>query len=125
MHDSTLCQKVHQSPTGAKMRKWVLNDSTNSNFHNVVNLQESPLYLHLSWRRSAKDPIQFVGIFRLDLPGLLHYGYVRPEPKDSYGPEIRLRIMRARDGDFYIQVNQNKPRLRIMSTRSIIVDLKS
>lgn len=111
MHDSTLCQKIHQVPAGAKTRKWVLNDATNSNYHSVVNVNESPLYLHLSWRRSAKDPIQFVGIFRLDLPGLLRNDYVRPEPKDSYGPEIRLRIVRARDGDFYIQANQDKTRL--------------
>ncbi len=110
MHDSTLCQKIHQVPAGAKTRKWVLNDATNSNYHSVVNVNESPLYLHFSWRRSAKDPIKFVGIFRLDLPGLLKNGYVRPEPKDSYGPEIRLRVVRARDGDFYIQVNQNGPK---------------
>jgi hypothetical protein len=80
MHDSTLCQKIHQVPTGAKTCKWVLNDATNSNYHGVVNVNESPLYLHLSWRRSAKDPIKFVGIFRLDLTGLLQNGFVRPEP---------------------------------------------
>lgn len=113
MHDSTLCQKVQQAPAGAKTRRWVLNDATNSNYHSVVNVNESPLFLHLSWRHSAKDPIQFVGIFRLDLPGLLQNGYVRPEPKDSYGPEIRLRIVRHRDGDFYIQVNQEGSKLLI------------
>lgn len=111
MRDSNLCQKVQQAPVGAKIRKWVLNDATNSNYHSVVKVNESPLYLHLSWRRSAKNPVQFVGIFRLDLAGLLQYGFVRPEPKDSYGPEIRLRIKRERDGDFYIQVNQDGPRL--------------
>jgi hypothetical protein len=111
MRDSELCQKVQAAPAGAKIRKWVLNDSTNSNFHNIVHLDESPLYLHFSWRRSARDPIQFVGIYRLDLPGLLRNDYVRPEPKHSYSPEIRLRIVRARDGDFYIQVNQDKTRL--------------
>ena len=111
MGDPDLCQRVDHAPVGKKIRKWVLNDATNSNFHNVVNLNESPLYLHFSWRRSARDPIQFVGIFRLDLPRLLQHGYVRPEPKDSYGPEIRLRIVRVRDGDFYIQVNQDGPRL--------------
>lgn len=114
MRDSTLCQKVDQAPAGAKMRKWVLNDASNSNHHGVVQLGESPLYLNLSWRRTARDPIQFVGIFRLDLPGLLQYGYVRPEPKDGYGHEIRLRIVRARDGDFYIQINQDDLRLRMI-----------
>ena len=89
----------------------MLNDATNPNHHGVVHLGESPLYLDFSWRRSARDPIQFVGIFRLDLPGLLAQGFVRTEPKDSYGPEIRLRIVRARDGDFYIQVKQDGPQL--------------
>lgn len=113
MKNINLCQHIEKIPPGVKTRKWVLNDSTNSNFHNIVHLSESHLYLHFSWRRTARDPIQFVGIFRLDLPGLLQYGYVRPEPKDGFGPEIRLRIVRARDGDFYIQVNQDGPRLRM------------
>lgn len=111
MQNLNLCQRVETIPDGAKTRRWVLNDATNSNYHSVVHLGESPLYLHFSWRHSSQDSIQFVGIFRLDLPGLLQHGYVRTEPKDSYGPEIRLRIVRARDGDFYIQVNQDGPRL--------------
>jgi hypothetical protein len=113
MRDPDLCQRVEHAPAGVKMRRWVLNDSTNSNHHGVVRMGESPLFLHLSWRRSARDPIQFVGVFRLNLPALLKNGYVRPEPKDTYGPEIRLRIVRARDGDFYIQVNQDGLRLLI------------
>lgn len=113
MTNSNLCQRVDHTPSGAKTRHWVLNDATNSHHHGVVRLEESPLYLNLSWRRSASDPVHFVGIFRLDLPGLLQRGYVRHEPKDSYGPEIRLRIFRARDGNFYVQVNQDTPGLRM------------
>jgi len=111
MQNINLCQRVETIPPGAKTRKWVLNDATNYHYHGVVRLEESPLYLQFSWRHSSNDQIQFVGVFELDLPGLLHYGYVRPEPKDSYGPGIRLRIVRARDGDFYIQVNQDGLRL--------------
>jgi len=107
MRDADLCQRIETIPPGVKVRKWVLNDATNSNYHSVVNVKEIPMYLHLSWRHSAHDPIQFVGIFRLNLPGLLQNGYVRPEPKDSYGPEIRFKIVRAKDGNFYIQVNQD------------------
>jgi len=107
MRDSVLCQPVDLAPVGARVRKWVLNDANNSNHHGIVNVQETLIYLHLSWRLSARDPIQFVGIFRFDLPGLLQHRYVRSEPKDSFGPEIRLRILRARDGSFYIQVNQD------------------
>ena len=111
MSDPDVCQRVERAPVGVKMRRWVLNDATNSNYHSVVSVKETPLYLHLPWRRFARDPIQFVGIFRLHLPGLLEKGYIRAEPKDSYGPEIRLRIVRARDGGFYVQVNQDRPRL--------------
>ena len=111
MRDPDLCQRVEHAPAGVKMRRWVLNDTTNSNHYGVVRLGESPLYLHFSWRRSARDPIQFVGIFQLNLPGLLKKGYVRPEPKDSYGPVIRLRIAWARDGKFFVQVNQDGPKL--------------
>jgi hypothetical protein len=113
MRDADLCQRVETISVGAKVRSWVLNDATNSNHHGVVHLGGSPLYLHLSWRRSARDLVQFVGIFRLHLHGLLEKGYIRAEPKDSYGPEIRLRIVRARDGCFWIQVNQDRPKLRM------------
>lgn len=34
-----------------------------------------------------------------------------PSPVPGLQQEIRLRIVRAWDGDFYIQVNQNGPRL--------------
>ncbi len=111
MRDPDLCQRVEQAPVVAKIRKWVLNDASNSNHHGVVNLGESPLYLHFSWRRSALDPIQFVGIFRLDLPGLLHSGYVRIEPQEPKNKKIRLRIVHRNDENFYIQVNNNKPAL--------------
>jgi hypothetical protein len=113
MRDPDLCQRVENAPVGAKIRKWVLNDANNSNHHGIVNVQETLIYLHLSWRQTTRDPIQFVGFFRLNLPGLLQHGYVRKEPKDSYGPEIRLRILRAKDGSFYIQVNQDGTRLLI------------
>jgi hypothetical protein len=55
--------------------------------------------------------VQPVGVFRLDLEGLLRERYVRWDPKDSTGPEVRLRIVRADDGKFYIQVNQNGPHI--------------
>ncbi|PKO04922.1 MAG: hypothetical protein CVU41_14270 [Chloroflexi bacterium HGW-Chloroflexi-3] len=111
MQNINLCQRVESIPAGATTRKWVLNDATNSNHHEVVRLEESPLYLQFSWRHSSKDPIQFVGIFQLDLPGLLQQGYVRLENDESNSPEIRLRIKHKNDGNFYIQVNDDKPAL--------------
>jgi hypothetical protein len=52
-----------------------------------------------------------VGLFRLDLPCLLQGGYIRWEPANSSGPEVRLRIVRKIDGKLYEQVNQNGPQI--------------
>ena len=111
MQNINLCQRVETIPPGAKTRKWVLNDATNYHYHGVVRLEESPLYLQFSWRHSSNDPIQFVGVFELDLPGLLQDGYVRLEYEEANNSEIRLRIKHKKDNNFYIQVNDDKPAL--------------
>jgi hypothetical protein len=110
-HD--LCMPVQLAPSGADIRRWTLRDDNHSHHHGVVNLSESPLYLELSWRETAADPVKWVGMFRLNLPGLLRGDYIRSEPANTYGPELRLRIIRASDGKFYVQVNQNGPRLQL------------
>ena len=93
------------------MRRWTLLNDNNSHHHGVVNIPDSPLYLELSWRETAKDPVERVGTFKLILLGLLQGGFIRWEPKDSSRPEVRLRIVRAWDGKYYVQVNQEGPRM--------------
>ena len=95
------------------MRRWTLRADNNSHHHGVVSISESPLYLELSWRETAADPVKRVGTFRLNLPGLLQGGTIRWEPKDSSGPEVRLRIVRGDGGKFYTQVNQDGPRISL------------
>jgi predicted aspartyl protease len=72
------------------------------------------MYLGLSWRETDQDAVTRVGLFRLDLPGLLKERYIRWEPKDSSGPEVRVRVIRTGDGHFYLQVNQDGPRVLMM-----------
>lgn len=110
-HD--LCEPVQTAPIGAKIKQWTLRVDNNSHHHGVVRIDESPLYLELSYRLTATSPVKRVGLFRLNLPGLLRDGYIRFEPANASGPELRLRIIRSVDGVFFIQVNQKSPSLQM------------
>src|SRR5258706_15898821 len=103
-----LVELVSAVPHGFRIRKWTYRDDERQNYHGVVQLSESPLHLGLSWRQTKTDPVQPIGIFRLDLKGLLRGNYIRTEPKDSYEADscdVRLRIVRE-DCRFYIRVNK-------------------
>jgi len=78
-----------------------------------VYLPESPLYLDLSWKSNPDGLAQHVGLFRLDLHGLLQGGYIRHDPVNSGGPVLRLRVVRTTDGLFYIQTRRNGPRFQL------------
>ncbi len=108
MTDHDLCEPVQVAPAGAKVRKWILREDNNSHYHGVVRLDDSPIYLELFWRRTAESPVHRVGLFRLNLPGLLQGRFIRYEPADSSGPEVRLRIVRA-EGQFFVQARQEGP----------------
>jgi hypothetical protein len=108
-----LCETVAETPRGARVRRWTLREDNQAHFHGVVHLTESPLYLELSWRRNVVGQVKCVGLFRLDLHGLLKRGYIRHDPVDSDGSELRLRTVRAADGLFYIQARHDGPRLRL------------
>lgn len=110
MTDHDLCKPVQVTPSGVKIKKWTLREDNHSHYHGVVSLADSPIYLELSWRRTAESPVHRVGLFRLNLPGLLQGGFVRYEPADSSGPEVRLRIVRA-EGQFFVQVRPDGPRI--------------
>jgi|SRR5579862_6459047 len=106
------CKTLHgPPPPGSHVRKWILRHDNDGHHHGIVRLSESPLYLFLSWRETAAHSPRRVGAFRLNLPELVLGGYVRTEPADSSGPSIRLRIVRADDGRFYVQTNDGGPRV--------------
>lgn len=111
MINYNLCVFVQNAPQEANIRRWTLRNDNHSHHHGVMNISDSPLYLELSWRQTATDPVMRVGLFRLDLPCLLQGGYIRWEPANSSGPEVRLRIVRKIDGKLYEQVNQNGPQI--------------
>ena len=115
MINQKLCQAVTHAPVGARVRSWTLRDDNHGHHHGVVKLSESPLYLELSYRSTAApSPVHRVGLFQLDLLRLLLNNYVRKDPIDSPGSGIRLRIVHAEDGKFYIQVSAAKPRLQMI-----------
>jgi hypothetical protein len=115
MEKQNLCNVVRDIPRGTARRRWTLRADYFGHHHAIVHLSESPLYLELLWRQSAGSQVRRVGIFCLDLSGLLRDGYIRPEAVDSQHGEVRLRIFRDNDGCFYVQKNQRSPRLLLPS----------
>ena len=107
-----LCEIVPRVPPGIKDRSWTLREDNHAHVHDVVRLTESPLYLELSWRPNAVGQVRQVGLFRLDLNGLLQGEYIRHDPLGSDGTELRLRVVRTADGLFYIQ-KHGGPRIHL------------
>lgn len=109
-----LCEAISGPlPPGATCRAWTLREDNGAHFHGKVHLNESPLYLRLSWRPDKRGQVSFIGTFKLDLRGLLQNGSIRHEPEDSLGPELRLRVKHAADGEFYVQTREGAPRCRL------------
>lgn len=52
-----------------------------------------------------------MGLFKLDLASLLPGNNICHDPVKSCGPALRLRIVRAADGLFYIQARNDRPRI--------------
>jgi len=119
MENQNLCEVVQDIPPGVVPRRWNQRAdyrcAGGSHWHSRgVRLSESPLYLELNWHKTAADPVQRVGFFRLDLNGLLRNGYIRLDKPDRHGAAcVRLRVFRADDGSFYVQTKQGKPKLFI------------
>jgi hypothetical protein len=112
MADEDGLSQVDRVPPGAKVRRWTLREDNDAHYHGIVNLSESPLFIELWHRESAvEDPVP-VGTFRLDLKKLLDRGFIRRESGGRAG-SVRLRIVRASDGVFYVQVNSKGPRARL------------
>lgn len=109
-----MCKAVEKIPLGVRGRRWTLRDDNKGHYHGVVALSESPLYLCLSWRISAASPIHPVGIFLLDLSALLRDGYIRLEPSRVGKRATRIRIVREKDGRFYIQLNHDGPQMQLL-----------
>ena len=124
MVNQRLCELISDIPPGVKLHIWKPHANYRcaggSHWHGKVKLLERPYYLQLYWRRLAvsSEQAQPLGVFRLDLNGLLGGGYIRSEKADRHGAAcVRLRIFRADDdGRFYLQTKEGKPKLFIASS---------
>ncbi|GEM_PF-774906 len=107
-----LCIAVSSNPAGSRLHEWTYNDADpKSCCQHPVPLSESPFYLRLLWRTSGEAQVYPVGIFKINLRGLLEAGYVNYDPvKDSTSPNIRLRIVHS-EARFFIQSDKKGPRL--------------
>src|SRR5687768_10211481 len=103
MSSAKLCERVEPS------RQWILRYDNKRHHHGIVRLSESPLYLALSWKATTTASVRPVGLFRLDLRGLLAEGYIRYEPEGMKGENVRLRVVGREDGAFCLQVNAKGP----------------
>jgi 5-methylcytosine-specific restriction endonuclease McrA len=123
MENQNLCEAVQNIPTGAAERHWTLHTyyrcAGGSHWHAKLKLSESPLYLELHWRRDRFGSVRRLGVFRLDLNGLLRDGFIRSEKSGENDPCVRLRVFRADDGIFYVQTKQRGPK-RFLADDSLI-----
>lgn len=108
-----LVQRVEAVPAGAVHRRWVIRDDNQQHHHGIVRLSESPLYVALWWKASARGREQQVGIYRLDLGALLERGYIRQEPEGVSGDIVRLRFVRGERGVVSIQTRADGPALAV------------
>jgi hypothetical protein len=107
-----LVRRIDSAPAGVKPRRCTLRDDNAQHYHRPMRLIESPVYIELAWRANAKSPVYSIGLFRLDLRGLLSAGYIRPEEPNSED-EVRVRFYRATDGVIYLQTKQRALRLAV------------
>ena len=122
MENQHLCELVQDTPPDEKLHIWKPRSNYRcaggSHWHAKVKLSERPYFLELYWRRSDVSSEQFsqpLGVFQLNLSGLLRNGYIRLDKTDEHGATcVRLRIFRAdNDGRFYLQTKEGKPKLFI------------
>ncbi|MBN2568317.1 MAG: hypothetical protein JXB42_02685 [Deltaproteobacteria bacterium] len=101
--------RVGQKSLVPRTRHWVGNDEIYTYYHEAVPRAEDPLYLNLSWKKSADASAETVGLYRINIEALLSRGFIRAEGADK----IRLRICHLEDGLLYIQVKSGEPALAI------------
>ena len=108
-----LVRRVESAPAGVKPRRFTLRDDNAQHYHRQMEIIESPVFVQLAWRANAKSQVHSLGIFRLDLRGLLSAGYIRTERPDLEN-EVRVRFYRASNGLIYLQVKHGSPALAVI-----------
>ena len=108
-----LVRRVEAAPAGVKLRRFTLRDDNAQHYHRKMGIIESHVYVQLAWRANAKSQIHSLGVFLLDLRGLLSAGYIRPE-RPNWEDEVRVRFYHASNGMIYLQVKQGSPALAVI-----------
>ena len=107
-----LVRRVEFTPVGIKARRFTLRDDNAQHYHREMLIIESPVYVKLAWRATAKSQVHSLGTFRLDLRGLLSAGYIRRE-RPNLEDAVRVRLFRANNGTIYLQSKQGSPALAV------------
>lgn len=79
--------------------RWIGNDDSKCEHHNLVDFTAEPFALILGWKSSRDSVPCLIGHYRLNLMTLSEAGFVsNPE-----GKKVRLRFFHAPNGCIYIQ----------------------
>jgi ribosomal protein L15E len=94
------------------VRCWTLRDDEDQHHHGKIRINEAHEYIELRWKAKADSQVYSLGLYQLNLRGLLSAGYIRLE-KPHVENEVRIRFYRARDGIVYLQTRLDAPRLKV------------
>jgi hypothetical protein len=109
-----LVERLESAPPGAPVRRWVLRDNNQQEYHGVVPLRDDPAYVELYWKSGARGRAQLVGLFRLHIAALLSAGYVRREHEgDDHSDDVCLRFHRGDRAVVAVQARDDLPALPI------------
>jgi hypothetical protein len=111
MNENCISPVVRICDDANAKHKWVGNDDNGNHHHGVVNIDEDPFTLHLSWKTGSEGCKYFIGTYRLNLRALLDEGYVRWE--DESQGTIRLRIEHDKHGFIRIARRQDEKGITI------------
>lgn len=108
-----LCELVQHVPENAKQRDWTLRDDNHHHHHGKIEMDESPLYLVLTWKETSNSQEKPVGIFRLYLKGLLDAGYIRLDDPEESTTLLRVNVL-LDGGVFCLATRKDRPALRML-----------
>lgn len=107
-----LVRRVESAPAGVRPLRFTLRDDNAQHYHRRMLIIQSPVYVKLAWRATAMSQVHSLGVFRLDLRGLLSAGYIRRE-RPNWEGEVRVRFYRANNGVIYLQSKRGSPALAV------------
>ena len=62
-----LVRRVESAPARVRPRRFTLRDDNAQHYHRQMLIIESPVYVQLAWRATAKSQVHSLGVFRLQV----------------------------------------------------------